>query len=216
MISLKNGIILILFIELGALSCKVNKSLSQTIEKVKMENKSNLDNATFGSGCFWCTEAIFKRLKGVHSVVSGYSGGAKENPTYEQVCSGKTGHAEVCQIMFDPKIITYDELLKVFWKTHDPTTLNQQGADVGTQYRSVIFYHNEDQKKKAEYYKDELNKSGAWKNPIVTEISPLAKFYKAEDYHQNYFENNPHQGYCSFVIAPKVEKFEKIFKDKLK
>jgi peptide-methionine (S)-S-oxide reductase len=213
---IRREIVLVILITLAAFGCKENKTLSQTIEKVNMEEKSTLDTATFGEGCFWCSEAIFKRLKGVESVISGYSGGTTENPTYEQVCTGKTGHAEVCQIIYNPKIISFDDLLQVFWKTHNPTTLNKQGADVGTQYRSVIFYHNEAQKKKAEYYKDELNKSGAWKEPIVTEISPFAVFYKAEDYHQDYFEKNPHQGYCSFVITPKVEKFEKVFKDKLK
>lgn len=180
------------------------------------ELKAKLDTATFGSGCFWCTEAIFERLKGVHAVVSGYAGGTKENPTYEEVCNGKTGHAECTQIFYDPTIISFDELLEVFWKTHDPTTLNRQGNDVGSQYRSVIFYHNEVQKNLAEKYKAELDKSGAWGNPIVTEISPLTKFYPAEDYHQDYYDNNPNQGYCSFVIAPKVEKFEKVFKNKLK
>ncbi len=176
----------------------------------------NLELATLGSGCFWCTEAIFERLKGVESVVSGYSGGTKINPDYDEVCSGTTGHAEVCQIKFDPEIISYDDILKVFWKTHNPTTLNKQGADVGTQYRSVVFYHNDEQKEKAKFYKNELNKSGAWNDPIVTEISPLDVFYKAEDYHQHYFEKHPFQGYCSFVIAPKVEKFEKVFKNQLK
>ena len=183
-----------------------------------MENDSlkKLDVTTFGSGCFWCTEAIFEGLKGVQSVVSGYSGGNVPNPSYESVCSGKTGHAEVSQITFDPQIISYDELLEIFWKTHNPTTLNQQGNDVGTQYRSVIFYHNDEQKKKAEHYKNELNKSGAWDNPVITEITPFSKFYIAEQYHQHYFERNPYQGYCSFVIAPKVEKFRKVFTDKLK
>ncbi|MFA6596562.1 MAG: peptide-methionine (S)-S-oxide reductase MsrA [Ignavibacteriaceae bacterium] len=181
-----------------------------------METTTKLDTATFGSGCFWCTEAIFERVKGVHKVISGYSGGTTENPSYEQVCTGKTGHAEVCQIIFDPSVVPYEELLKIFWKTHDPTTLNRQGADSGTQYRSVIFYHSEKQKNLAEHYKLELDKSGAWENPIVTEISPFTKFFPAEAYHQNYFANNPTQGYCSFVIAPKVEKFEKVFKEKLK
>lgn len=180
-----------------------------------MENK-NLKTATFGEGCFWCTEAVFEGLNGVESIVSGYAGGTKENPTYEEVCGGNTGHAEVSQITYDPKIVSYDELLEVFWKTHDPTTLNKQGADVGTQYRSVIFYHDDEQKQKAEHYKSELEKSGAWKDSIVTEIAPLPKFYKAEDYHQNYYKQNPNKGYCAFVIAPKVEKFKKVFKDKLK
>lgn len=185
-------------------------------EKGANQKMENLEKATFGSGCFWCTEAVFERLNGVHSVVSGYAGGTVDNPTYEEVCSGTTGHAEVTQITYDPKVITYDELLEVFWKTHDPTTLNRQGNDVGTQYRSVIFYHNEEQKQLAEKYKEELNKSGAWDRPIVTEISPLTNFFSAEGYHQDYYENNPNQGYCAFVIAPKVEKFEKVFKDKLK
>jgi peptide-methionine (S)-S-oxide reductase len=180
------------------------------------EQMENLQKATFGSGCFWCTEAIFERLKGVKSVVSGYSGGKVENPTYEEICTGTTGHAEVTQITYDPEVISFDELLEVFWKTHDPTTLNRQGNDVGPQYRSVVFFHNDEQKKLTEKYKEALDKSGAWEKPIVTEISPLINFYPAEDYHQEYFENNPNQGYCAFVIAPKVEKFEKVFKDKLK
>lgn len=179
------------------------------------QNK-NLTTATFASGCFWCTEAIFERVKGVYSIESGYTGGTVENPTYQQVCNGNTNHAEAIQLMFDSSEITYDELLEIFWKTHDPTTLNKQGADTGTQYRSAIFYHNEEQKRKAEFYKDELNKAGLWNDPIVTEIVPFKKFYKAEDYHQDYYENNPNQGYCAYVITPKVEKFEKIFKDKLK
>ena len=216
MIRIIKRIIPLFFITILILGCKGNKSLSQTTMNKNMETNTKSDTATFGTGCFWCSQAIFERLKGVESAVAGYSGGTTANPTYEQVCTGKTGYAEVCQVIYDPKIISYDELLKVFWKTHDPTTLNRQGADVGTQYRSVIFYHNEDQKKKAEYYKDELNKSGAWKDPIVTEISPFTKFYEAENYHQDYFEKNPNQGYCAFVIAPKLEKFEKVFKDKLK
>ncbi|MBT8382314.1 MAG: peptide-methionine (S)-S-oxide reductase MsrA [Ignavibacteriaceae bacterium] len=177
---------------------------------------SELKKATFGSGCFWCTEAVFERLTGVHSVVSGYAGGTVENPTYEEICTGTTGHAEVTQITYDPGVITFDELLEVFWKTHDPTTLNQQGKDVGPQYRSVIFYHDGEQKQLAEKYKEELDKSEAWDKPIVTEISPLSNYFEAEDYHQDYYANNPNQGYCAFVIAPKLEKFEKVFKDKLK
>ena len=181
-----------------------------------MVENEKLKKATFGSGCFWCTEAVFEMVEGVHSVVSGYAGGNVENPTYEQVCSGSTGHAEVIQITYDPGIITYDEILQIFWKTHDPTTLNRQGNDVGTQYRSVIFYHDDEQKQLAEKYKKELDTSGAWKNPIITEIVPLPVFYKAEDYHQNYYENNPNQGYCAFIISPKLEKFEKVFKEKIK
>jgi len=184
--------------------------------EINMVDNNNLKKATFGSGCFWCTEAVFERVEGVQSVVSGYAGGTVEYPSYNKVCTGTTGHAEVIQITYDPDIITYDELLQIFWRTHDPTTLNRQGNDVGTQYRSVIFYHDDEQKQLAEKYKEELNASGAWKDPIVTEIVPLTNFYKAEDYHQNYYENNPNQGYCSFVIAPKLEKFEKVFKEKLK
>lgn len=175
-----------------------------------------LDTATFGAGCFWCVEAVFQRLKGVQSVASGYSGGHVDNPTYQQVCSGQTGHAEVCHIAYDPKQISFLELLEVFFQTHDPTTLNQQGADHGTQYRSAIFYHNDEQKRLAEKVKNELNASGAFSNPIVTEITPFKKFYKAEDYHQNYFNDNGKQPYCSFVIKPKLEKFKKVFKEKLK
>ncbi len=175
-----------------------------------------METATFGSGCFWCTEAVFQQLKGVSSVVSGYSGGHVENPSYEQVCTGRTGHAEVCQIQFDPEQIPFEELLDVFFNTHDPTTLNRQGNDVGTQYRSVIFYHSERQKQIAERVKAELDKKGAWKNPIVTEIVPFEKLYPAENYHQNYFRNNPNQGYCRLVISPKLDKFQKVFKLKLK
>jgi peptide-methionine (S)-S-oxide reductase len=193
-----------------------NARLEQLTESGVTNNMDNLQTATFGSGCFWCTEAIFERLNGVVKVESGYSGGNVENPTYEEVCTGTTGHAEVTQITYDPSVISYDELLEVFWKTHDPTTLNRQGNDMGTQYRSVIFYHNEEQKKLAEKYKAELYKSGAWDNPIVTEISQFTNFYPAENYHQDYYNNNPNQGYCAFVIAPKLEKFEKVFKDKLK
>jgi peptide-methionine (S)-S-oxide reductase len=174
------------------------------------------DTATFGTGCFWCTEAIFQQLEGVIKVTSGYSGGKVDNPTYKQVCSGTTGHAECLNIIYDPAKISFDELLEVFWQTHDPTTLNRQGNDIGTQYRSVVFYHNEEQKQKAEKYKAELNKSGAWDNPVVTTLEPMTKFYPAEDYHQNYYNENTGQGYCQFVIRPKLEKFQKVFKSKLK
>ncbi|MHA1390604.1 MAG: peptide-methionine (S)-S-oxide reductase MsrA [Candidatus Thorarchaeota archaeon] len=171
--------------------------------------------ATFGTGCFWCTEAVFQQLKGVKSVVSGFSGGHVENPSYEQVIAGSTGHAEVCQIEYDPEQISFEDLLEVFFETHDPTTLNRQGNDVGTQYRSVIFYHNEKQRETAEQVKNENDASGTWKKSIVTEITAFDKFYPAEDYHQNYFKNNPSQGYCRYVIAPKLQKFEKVFKLKL-
>jgi len=174
-----------------------------------------LETATFGSGCFWCTEAVFERLKGVESVVSGYSGGFLKDPTYEQVCSGTTGHAEVIQVTFDPAVISYPQLLKVFWNTHDPTTPNRQGHDVGTQYRSAIFYHNDEQRKEAEHYKEKLDASGAFSAPIVTEIVPFQAFYPAEKYHQDYYADNPSQQYCSYVIRPKVEKFEKAFGDLL-
>ena len=217
----KNILMVFAIVMLGSIvsfGCKETKSTNTKRGKNNMNSAQNmnLEKATFGEGCFWCTEAIFERVEGVHSVVSGYAGGTVKNPTYKQVCDGNTGHAEVIQISYDPKVVSYDELLEIFFKTHDPTTLNRQGADVGAQYRSVIFYHNEEQKKKAEYYKTELDKSGAWDNPIVTEISPLINFYPAEDYHQDYYENNPNQGYCAFVIGPKVEKFEKVFKNKLK
>jgi peptide-methionine (S)-S-oxide reductase len=185
-------------------------------EVMYAEAVGRTDTATFGAGCFWCVEAVFQQLNGVLKVSSGYSGGHVANPTYEQVCEKNTGHAEVAQIIFDPSIITYDELLEVFWQTHDPTTLNRQGNDAGPQYRSVVFYHNAAQKDKASYYKEQLDKSGAWKDPIITEIAPLNNFYVAEDYHQNYYLNNGSQPYCYFVIRPKMEKFEKVFKDKLK
>ncbi|OLS23961.1 MAG: Peptide methionine sulfoxide reductase MsrA [Candidatus Thorarchaeota archaeon AB_25] len=175
-----------------------------------------MEIVTFGSGCFWCTEAVFQQLKGVETVVSGYSGGHVENPSYEQVTTGRTGHAEVCQIQFDPGQISFEDILEVFFSTHDPTTLNRQGNDVGTQYRSAIFYHSEEQRETAERVKAELDKSGTWKNPIVTEIVPFEKFYQAEGYHQNYFRNNPNQGYCRMVIAPKLDKFEKVFKLKIR
>ena len=175
-----------------------------------------LETATFGAGCFWCVEAVFLQLEGVHSVVSGYTGGATKDPDYRSVCTGTTGHAEVVQIEYDPEVISFNELLDVFWHTHDPTTLNRQGNDTGTQYRSAIFYHSEQQQTIAEESKAETDKSDLWQDPIVTEISPIAIFYPAEDYHQNYFELNPAQPYCQFVIHPKMKKFTKDFKDKLK
>ncbi len=174
------------------------------------------DTASFGNGCFWCTEAIFQQVEGVISVESGYMGGDVENPTYKDVCTGTTGHAECLNIVYDPKKISFDELLEIFWQTHDPTTLNRQGNDVGTQYRSVIFYHNEEQKAKAEKYKTELDKSGAFSKPVVTTLEPFSTFYKAEDYHQDYFIQNGNAPYCQFVVRPKLEKFQKVFKSKLK
>ncbi|MBD3223291.1 MAG: peptide-methionine (S)-S-oxide reductase MsrA [Caldithrix sp.] len=174
------------------------------------------EQATLGAGCFWCVEAVFENLKGVKDVVSGYTGGHVANPTYKQVTTGETGHAEVARITFDPQVISYRELLDVFWRTHDPTTLNRQGADVGPQYRSAIFYHDEDQKRIAEHSKQETDASDLWDEPIVTEIEPLEQFYEAENYHQNFYENNRNQPYCRFVIDPKLQKLEKNFKDKLK
>jgi peptide-methionine (S)-S-oxide reductase len=171
--------------------------------------------ATFGTGCFWCTEAVFQQLKGVISAVSGYSGGQIENPSYEQVSTGQTGHAEVCQIEFNPDQVSFEALLEVFFSIHDPTTLNRKGNDVGPQYRSVIFYHDEEQRETAERVKTKLEANKTFKKPIVTEITAFSKFYPAEDYHQNYFRNNPNQGYCRYVIAPKLDKFEKVFKLKL-
>jgi len=171
---------------------------------------------TFGAGCFWCVESIFQRVDGVISVTSGYSGGKTNNPTYEDVCSGTTGHAEVCQIIYDKNKISFTELLEIFFSTHDPTTLNRQGNDIGTQYRSVIFYHTEEQKKEAEKYKKQLNDAGVFDKPIVTEIAPYSKFYAAEDYHQNYYNQNKGKPYCTFVINPKLEKFQKLFPSKIK
>jgi len=184
------------------------------VEKFSVEGKT--DTATFGAGCFWCVEAIFQELKGVHSVKSGYAGGFVKNPSYKEVCTGRTGHAEVAQIVYDPSVISFEELLEVFWKTHDPTTLNRQGADVGTQYRSAVFFHNEEQKEKAAFYMKKLDESGAFQNPIVTTIEPYENYYEAEDYHQDYYNNNGSQGYCRMVIQPKVEKFRKAFSEKLK
>ena len=175
-----------------------------------------METATFGNGCFWCTEAIFQKLNGVAKVESGYSGGHTDNPNYNDVCSGITGHAEVIQITFDQTIISYEELLEVFWNTHDPTTLNRQGNDVGTQYRSVVFYHSQAQKQLAENYKKQLDNSGLWKDRIVTEIAPFEKFYVAENYHQDYYNTNGSQPYCNFVVRPKVEKFKKNFESKLR
>ena len=174
------------------------------------------DTITLGAGCFWCIEAVFQNLKGVQSVVSGYTGGQVENPTYEQICTGTTRHAEVAQIIFDPAVISFEDLLYVFWRTHDPTTLNRQGADVGTQYRSAIFYDSEEQKEIAEKSKAKTDASDLWPDPIVTEISQLDKFYNAEEYHQDYYKLNPNQPYCRLVIDPKIRKLKKEFSNKLK
>jgi peptide-methionine (S)-S-oxide reductase len=178
--------------------------------------KQKLQKATFGMGCFWCTEALFQRLNGVSNVKSGYEGGDIPNPTYEEVCTGTTNHAEVIEMEYDPTKISYDELLEVFWKTHDATTLNRQGADVGTQYRSVIFYHTDEQKELAEKYKTELNKNNVFGKPVVTVIEKAQPFYVAENYHQDYYNKNGEQPYCRLVILPKMDKLEKLFKSKLK
>lgn len=177
---------------------------------------SNHSFATLGTGCFWCTEAVFRELKGVISVTPGYSGGHIRNPSYREVCTGKTGHAEVCHIEYDPDVISFIELLEVFWEVHDPTTYNRQGNDVGPQYRSVVFCHNEQQKREAEYLKTQLNEKNVYGKPVVTEISPFLNFYPAEEYHKEYYRLHGDQPYCQIVIKPKIEKFRKIFKDKLK
>ena len=211
-------IFLSIIITAAATSC-AQKRTDYASNKANLQTQiksTNMDTATFGAGCFWCVEAQFQLLDGVISVTSGFAGGTIKNPSYKEVFTGRTGHAEVCQIIFDPTKISYDEMLAAFWKTHDPTQLNRQGNDEGTQYRSVIFYHNEKQKQLAEKYKKELNDSKAWDKPIVTEISPYTVFYKAEDYHQDYYNANGDQPYCHYVIQPKVEKFKQVFKDKLK
>ncbi len=209
--------LLVSMLALNACAQKKTSAKSKTVSQNKIDMSVTTDTATFANGCFWCTEAIFQEVKGVQSVTSGYTDGQTKNPTYKEVSTGETGHAEALQIVYDSAVITFDELLEIFWKTHDPTTLNRQGNDVGTQYRSGIYYHNNNQKEKAEYYKAELNQSGAFDKPIVTEIKPFSIFYPAEDYHQEYFNNNENQNpYCSIVIRPKVDKFRKVFKDKLK
>ncbi len=172
--------------------------------------------ATFGGGCFWCTEAVFEKVKGVDKVISGYSGGFVQNPTYKQVCTGQTGHAEVIQLTYDPSVISYQELLEIFWKTHDPTTLNQQGPDYGPQYRSVVFYHDQEQKKIAEQYKKQLDDSKTFRKPIVTEISAYSNFFPAENYHQDFYELNKRYPYCVRYVGPKINKFNRLFKDKMK
>lgn len=204
------------FLAIMSVGCMEQRKQSTMNENVLEGDAKFIDTATFGTGCFWCTEALFERLNGVKNVVSGYAGGSVENPTYEQVSTGTTGAAEVCQIAFDPTVISYEELLKVFWEVHDPTTLNRQGNDIGTQYRSVIFFHNKQQEDLAREYKDRVDKSGAWDNPIVTAIEPYSTFYEAENYHQDYYINNMRQPYCQYVIKPKMDKFEKAFEDKLK
>ncbi len=185
-------------------------------EPVKVKVKEGMEVATFAGGCFWCTEAVFLEIKGVEKVVSGYIGGKTVNPTYKDICTGETGHAEAIQITFNPNEVAYEDLLEIFFGTHDPTTLNRQGADVGTQYRSEIFYHSEAQKTKAENYIQLLEKEKLYDKKIVTKVSSATKFYLAEDYHQNYYNQNSSQGYCQMVIAPKLEKLRKYYKSKLK
>ena len=198
-------------------TARVNQNSNKNMStEIKNSLKPGHELATLGGGCFWCTEAVFNDMKGVDYAVSGYAGGAKDNPTYREVCYGNTGHAEVIQIAFDPAVLSYEDLLRVFFHVHDPTTLNKQGNDVGTQYRSVIFYHNEAQKVAAEKIIKEVSDEKLWDNKIVTEVSPLTKFFIAEDYHQEYFKLNGHAPYCQFVISPKLTKFRKEFKDKLK
>ena len=183
---------------------------------IHSKNDKDIEVATLANGCFWCTEAIFSRVKGIKSVIPGYSGGKTNNPSYEQVCTGITGHAEAIQIEYDPKIISFEKILDIFWHTHDPTTLNRQGNDVGTQYRSAIFYHDENQKNIAERTRKELEKEGVFKNPIVTEIIPFSNFFPAENYHKEYYENNRNAPYCSFVIDPKVQKLLQKYGDEIK
>jgi len=192
---------------------KTEKEKDKAPEKLK---PGTIQQATFGGGCFWCTEAVFQRVPGVKMVVSGYSGGSVPFPTYEMVCTGTTGHAEVVNVAFDPALVSYEKLLEIFWRTHNPNTPNAQGPDVGTQYRSIILFHDEEQRRTAESIKKALDESGAFKKPIVTQIVPYTKFFKAHDDHQDYFSNHPENPYCSIVIAPKVEKFEKVFKDRLR
>ncbi len=210
-----------LIASLLAYSCAQSQERKKEIKKPptstpKQKTNPNMEVVTLGAGCFWCIESIFQNLKGVEKVVSGYSGGQTANPTYKEICGGLTGHAEVAEITFDPSVVSFEEVLEVFFQTHDPTTLNRQGNDIGTQYRSAIFYHSEKQKETALRIIKELNASGAWDKPIVTEVSAASVFYPAEDYHQNYFNLNGDQPYCQYVIRPKVDKFKKVFKDKLK
>lgn len=197
------------------ISC--NTSGVESKELIKTNTiQQPMDTITFGAGCFWCVEAVYSDLNGVESVVSGYAGGTVKNPSYKEVCTGNTGHAEVCQITYNPSVISYKELLEVFWQVHDPTTLNRQGGDVGTQYRSAIFYHTDEQKQVAEEFLKTLNEEKVFPDPIVTEITAINNFYPAEDYHQDYFELNGDNPYCQAVVRPKLEKFRKVFKDKLK
>lgn len=208
--------LLLLLISSNILTAQKTSFVSKGEKTSRKHLINKLDTASFATGCFWCTEAKFQQLIGVTKVVSGYSGGEAKNPTYAQVCTGSTGHAETCNIIFDSTKISYDELLAAFFTAHDPTQLNRQGNDVGTQYRSAIFYHSAQQKVKADYYINKLNVAKAYKNKIVTVVAPYKNFFVAEDYHQNYFNQNSEQRYCKFVIQPELDAFKKVFKNKLK
>lgn len=213
-----NSMILGIITLFASVSCG-QKTENQKISKKMNEEKVNMaemETITFGAGCFWCVEAVFQQIEGVVKVESGYSNGTAKNPSYREVCTGNTGHAEVVQVTFDPKKVSFDTILEIFWKTHDPTTLNRQGADEGTQYRSAVFYANEAQKQAAESWKKKLNDEHVFPNPIITEITPLSNYSKAEDYHQDYYDLNGHNPYCQVVIKPKMDKLQKTFKDKLK
>jgi peptide-methionine (S)-S-oxide reductase len=214
--SSRNSILIITGLLFGMSCHSEGNKINGEMNIMKSNASIETDTATFGAGCFWCVEAVFKELKGVIAVTPGYAGGNVKNPSYREVCTGNTGHAEVCQIIFDSSVIKFKDLLEVYWQTHDPTSINKQGNDVGTQYRSVIFFHNTEQHDIAEYYKKKLNESGAFDGPIVTELVPLTTFYSAEDYHKDYYSKNPDQPYCTLVILPKLEKFHKAFKSKLK
>ncbi len=207
------GYILALFFAASSVSGSAATIIKTENTMTEKENIKQFEYATFGGGCFWCIEAVFSKVRGVESATSGFAGGHLDNPTYEQVVSGTTGHAEVVQVTFDPSVVSYLQLLEIFFTIHDPTTLNRQGADVGTHYRSAIFYDNDDQRIAAERVIARLNSEKIWDNPIVTEVTALENFYAASEYHQNYFEKNPNQGYCQMVIRPKVEKFKKMFEE---
>ena len=200
----------------AAVACSRREPLPEDTVASTSSSAPGLRLATFGGGCFWCTEAVFRRLEGVASVESGYSGGTVQNPTYKQVCGGDTGHAEVIQVLYDPTKVPYEDLLEIFWKTHDPTTKDRQGNDSGSQYRSIVLTHDDEQRRVAEDLKARLDAAGVFEAPIVTEIVPFERFWKAEGYHQDYFADNPNQPYCRAVVGPKVAKFEKVFKDRLK
>ena len=207
----------VIFLVVNGCNKKETNAQSEKInEEDILMSEEGLEKATFGSGCFWCTEAIFERVKGVYEVKSGYSGGDVANPDYKMVTTGTNGHAEVIQIKFDPEQVTYLELLEIFFRTHDPTTLNRQGADVGTQYRSIVLYHNEEQARLTEKVIGDLEAEGIWSDPIVTELKAFERFYPAEDYHQEYYKRNPYQGYCQVVISPKLAKFRKKYAERLK